>query len=317
MWEIPTVNAPYRKYFYTYIIQRSFHFGNNEMKAHSKIPKTYGVIWKSHKRCLSHPNLVLIIVLSSSTDPVNLSSIYGRILQKDCLVLDIDAALYRIDTAGVLDNTKVDNRSVVLKLQGSLRIQTWSLTFQKFIRHYHLQDVLKKENFEIGRLSYHYWVGFPGVHYWFFTSVVHEAASDGRHVDVAQDHDGGFVVRSEEFHQHVCVLYRERDGQLEPDAAAHLHLCRLVIRVLLLEVKRHVSNNAWQSLNKTIQTPIDCPRGWFISAFGKTSKNLNVVLKNVIITWINYQLWSYLGFNVNLMSYLCFNFPAEFRFLWL
>lgn len=145
MWEIPTVNAPYRKYFYTYNIQRSFHFGNNEMKAHSKIPKTYGVIWKSHKRCLSHPNLVLIIVLSSSTDPVNLSGIYGRILQKDCLVLDIDAALYRIDTAGVLDNTKVDNRSVVLKLQGSLRIQTWSLTFQKFIRHYHLQDVLKKE----------------------------------------------------------------------------------------------------------------------------------------------------------------------------
>lgn len=94
------------------------------MKAHSKIPKTYGVIWKSHKRCLSHPNLVLIIVLSSSTNPVNLSGICGRILQKDCLVLDIDAALYRIDTAGVLDNTKVDNRSVVLKLQGSLRIQT-------------------------------------------------------------------------------------------------------------------------------------------------------------------------------------------------
>lgn len=145
------------------------------------------------------------------------------------------------------------------------------------------------------RLSYHYWAGFPGVHIWNFTSVETEAASDGRHVDVTQDHDGGFVVRSEEFHQHVCVLYRERDGQLEPDAAAHLHLCGLVIRVLLLEVKRHVSNNACQSLNKTLQTTIDCLRGWFIIGFVKLQRIWMLYLKNVIIAWINYQLRSYLG----------------------
>lgn len=87
MWEISTVNAPYRKYVYTYIIQRSFYSGNIEMKAlpsdskESKIPQTYGVIWKSHKRRLSNPNLVLIIVLGSSTNPVNLSNICGRIVQ--------------------------------------------------------------------------------------------------------------------------------------------------------------------------------------------------------------------------------------------
>lgn len=42
----------------------------------------------------------------------------------------------------------------------------------------------KKENFEIGRLFYYYWVGFLGVYYWFFIFVVYEVVFDGYYVDV-------------------------------------------------------------------------------------------------------------------------------------